>query len=127
MLFKDLKQGQQVYVLDRKLAEYYTGTVEDTPSLPHYDPRQPIMMVDIRMNIKGESRVYSIPENQSLTYTGELCISVEQRDLIPIVKEIELKADEALADYARQKKVKERCKSLILELNPELKEKRQND
>lgn len=127
ILFKDLKQGQIVHVLDRKTADYMTGKVEETPSLPHYDNRQPAMSVDVKINIKGDSRIYAIPENLSVTYAGDLCIATEQTDLVQVVDDIEKKADEAIADYPRQKEVKEKCKHLALELNPTKKAQIENE
>lgn len=126
-LFKDLKQGEAVHVLDRKSAEYFVGTVEDTPSLPHYDSRLLVTTVDVRLNIKGDSRVYSIPENLSVTYSNDLCIATDQHDLIAIVDEIAAKADEAIANYPHQLEVRDKCKALALELNPERKAKQENE
>lgn len=127
MLFKDLKQGQLVHILDRKSAEYMTGKVVETPSLPHYDNRQPTMTVDVNIDIKGEKRVYAIPENLAVTYAGDLCIATEQKDLLNEVEQIEAKADEAIADYPRQQKVKEKCRQLVLDLNPSLKTQQANE
>lgn len=127
MLFKDLKQGQTIYAIDRKNAEYIEGRVEETPSLPHYDNRQPTMTVDVKLSLKGEQRVYSIPENLSVTYAGDLCIATDQKDLISIVKDMEKKADEAIADYPRQKEVKDKCKKLALDLDPSLKARMESE
>lgn len=126
-LFKELKKGETVHILDRKSAEYILGEVEDAPSLPHYDARQPTMAVDVKIRIKDNVRTYTIPENLSVTYASDLCIATEQSDLLVEVTSLLKKAEDSIENYPRQVEIRDRCKALMEDLNPTLKAQREND
>lgn len=127
LLFKDAKQGQTIYLLNRETAEYTTGTILSTPTFPHYEPGHPTMVVDVKIKVGEKELTYSIPENLSVTYGGDWCIATDQHDLLTELDAIEAASDKAIADYDRHKERKQKCASLRPVLNPELKEKQQTE
>lgn len=121
ILFKDTKEGQTVYLFNRNNADYKQGIISSAPTIPHYVPNQPVLMTDVSIKVEDEEKVYSIPENLSLTYAGDLCIATEQQDLLREIDSLDAKAEKTLNDVPRLQDIRERCKQLKLDLNPQLK------
>lgn len=121
LLFKDTKEGQNVYMFNRKSAEYKVGSVSSAPSLPHYVQNSAVLMTDVIIKVEGSEKTYSIPENLSLTYAGDWCLATEQHDLLREVEALDAQAEKQIADVPRLEEVRERCKQLKLDLNPQLK------
>lgn len=121
VLFKDAKEGQTVYLFNRNNAEYKEGVVSSAPSIPHYVPNQAVLMTDVSIRVEDSEKVYSIPENLSLTYAGEWCLATEQQDLLREIESVDAKAEKTINDLPRLEQIREKCKKLKLDLNPQLK------
>lgn len=70
MLFKDLKAGYPVYILDKNETKYYQGKVISV-AVPRYDSSQigisqqaTSLVVDITIEANGATRTYTIPKHQ---------------------------------------------------------------
>lgn len=81
MIFKDIKSGYPVYMLDRGKMEAVAGKVVGV-SGPRYMQMQGIqqtqIVVDITVETEGVSRQYAIPESLSVTYAGDLVLSTDR-------------------------------------------------
>lgn len=121
VLFKDTKEGQNVFLFNRDTAEYKIGTITSQPTMPHYAPSQPILMVDVTIKTDDVIKTYSIPENLSVTYAGDWCIATEQQDLLREVETLDMKAEKAISEVPKLQEIREKCKKLKLDLNPQLK------
>lgn len=126
-LFKNAKVGQLIHILDRKTAQYYTGKVEQPVGAPHFDASNPTLMVDVVINVDGQTRTYSIPENLSATYAGDWCLSTDTSDLLSELDQMEIQGEKTLQDVPRIEKMLEAIKERKLQLNPSLKEKKEQD
>lgn len=75
MIFKDIKSGYPVYMLDRGKMEAVTGKVVGV-SGPRYMQMQGIqqtqIVVDITIETEGVSQQYAIPESLSKPSTSRL-------------------------------------------------------
>lgn len=120
ILFKDTKEGQSVYMFCRNNADYKVGTIINTPTMPHYTPNQPVLMVDLSIRVDDTEKTYSIPENLSVTYAGDWCIATEPQDLLREIESLDMKAEKGINDVPRLQDIREKCKKLKLELNPQL-------
>ena len=126
-LFKDLKQGHTVHFFNRKTADYQQGIIASDPSLPHYQPTTPTMVVDVPITIGQDTKTYSIPETLSTTYYGDTCISTDIDSVLREIDQLSNQADAALAAVPTWEKIKQQCADLTTRLNPALKEKQEQD
>ena len=127
LLFKNAKVGQIVHILDRKTAEYFVGKVEQPVSAPHFEPNNPTLMVDVVINVDGQTKMFSIPENLSATYAGDLCLATDQAELLSELDQMELQGEKDLAEVPRIEKMLKAVKERKMQLNPALKEKKEQD
>ena len=121
MLFKELRAGQTVHMLNRMTAECKTGTVEENPSGPHYVPTQPTMMVDVTISTDGIRRTYTIPENLSVTYAEQWCICTDQADMKRELEGMQAALQKHISETPGKEKLLEKVKEKLLELNPQAK------
>lgn len=134
MLFKDLKQNYPVYILDKQDIKMKQGKVTSV-SFPHYDNNyRPSsaqsnmqMIVDVTIEADGKTAIYSMPENASITFAGDLVLSTEQAGLTREVEAMKNQAEMILASVERQKEIVDKATALLTELNPAFKEKRENE
>lgn len=127
ILFKDVKEGQSIFMFCRKNADFSVGTVSSAPTLPHYVPNQAVMMTDLTIKADGSEKTYSIPENLALTYAGDWCLATEKQDLLREVEALDAQAEKQIADIPRLEEIREKCKKLKLDLNPQLKQQEETE
>lgn len=127
ILFKDTKEGQNIYMFNRQTAEFMVGSVSSAPTLPHYVPNQAVLMTDISIKSEGSTKNYSIPENLTVTYAGDWCLATEQQDLLREVEALEIQAEKQINDVPRLEEVREKCKKLKLDLNPQLRQHQETE
>lgn len=124
ILFKDLKAGHTVHVFNRKTAAYQTGIVAADPSLPHYQPTTPSMVVDVPITIDNETKTYTIPDSLSITYYNDTCLSTDTADILREVEQLDHQADTIISSVPTWEDIRRACANLRDTLNPEIKEKK---
>ena len=88
MAFKDVKQNYSVYILNKQDITITDGKVISV-GFPHLDLStkpamgQSQMVVDVTIEANSKTATYSIPENLSVTYAGDVVLS----ELNPVYKE----------------------------------------
>lgn len=126
MLFKDIRQNYPVYILDKQELSILQGKVTQV-SFPRIEMNQRTgkteMVVDVTINADGKTAVYSIPENHSVTYSGNLVLATEKSGLVSEVEAQKNNAEQILASAEKAKKVIKNAPALLAELNPAYKEK----
>lgn len=133
MLFKDLKQNYPVHIFDKQNVEYIQGKVTSV-SLPrmqmpsmNMNSLNNSMVVDITIDAGGRSATYSIPEGLSVTYAGNLVLSVEVDGIVKEIEAMKNTAEQVLNSVERQKEIKKKTCELLVELNPVYKEKKDTE
>lgn len=136
MSFKDIKQNYPVHIFDKQSADYIQGKVISV-SLPRFQrdinsisPSNQIgspMVVDVTIDAGGRSATYTIPENLSVTYAGNLVLSTEVDGIVREIEAMHKTAEQALAMVDRQKEIKDKTAALLVELNPVYKEKKNTE
>lgn len=134
MTFKDIKENNVVYILDKNNLQVIKAKVKNSP-IPKIDMNKPnlglsnsSLVVDLDLEINGKVTQYTIPESLEVTYTSTgLVLSTESSKLIPEVEAMAKEANDTLAKEAYFKKVLEKSSSLLAELNPQLKERQETD
>lgn len=149
MLFKDIKQNFPIYILDKSSVELTKGKVTAT-TFPRPDNQQnnynmpngnygtvvnPInqnnqrMVIDLTIEAGGRSATYTVSENASVNYAGNLIITTEPSLLASEVEAIKNSAEQALAPERvnQLKDMLEKSTALLSELNPTFKQQQEYD
>lgn len=134
MTFKDIKENNVVYILDKNNLQVIKAKVKNSP-VPKIDMNKPNMglsnsslVVDLDLEINGKVTQYTIPESLEVTYTSTgLVLATESSKLIPEVEAMAKEAKDTLAKESYFKKVLEKSSGLLAELNPQLKERQETD
>lgn len=137
MLFKELKQNYPVYILDKQAVTFIQGKVISV-SLPRMNvgngtmPMMPtssptIMLVDVTIEADGRTATYSIPENLAVTYAGSTVLSTDREGISREIESMRTTAEQVLSSVDRQKEILDKTQSLLVELNPAYKEKKETD
>lgn len=136
MLFKDIKQNYSVYIFDKQKVECVQGKVLSV-SLPRMQMPSSMtsmnqmgttpMVVDITVETNGRTATYTIPENLSVTYAGNLVLSTEREGVVREIEAMKNTAEQVLNSVERQKEIKEKATELLVELNPVYKEKKDTE
>lgn len=141
MLFKDLKQGYPVYILDRMNVDVRTANVV-TVGTPHIDtnyrsqqsnnmmsPFNNIteMVVDITVDENGTNRTYTFKDTLESGYCGQMLISTNRDCILRELEAIKTHAEDALKDVDKHKTSIEKCSKLMVEFNPAYKDKKETE
>ena len=136
MLFKDMKPGYPVYMLQKgdglKAMQGKTIKVSD----PYFPPapigQMPAMnttqrVVDVTLEAEGVTNTYSIPETLSVTYANNIVLSTDREGILREVESIKSRNDEELRLVDKRKEENEACVKILEEWNPAFAEKREQD
>ena len=134
MTFKDIKQNNTVFILDKNNLKVISAKVINA-SQPKVDMSKPnscmsgtTLIVDIDLNIEGKTVSYSIPENLEITYTNTgLVLAIDPNKLVNEVNSLHREAKDQLAKKEYYDEVIKKTPDLMAELNPQLKEKQETD
>lgn len=137
MLFKDIKQNYPVFLFDKQELTFTQGKVTSVslPRLNMSSNGMPMlsqgnsapMVVDVTIESAGRTATYTIPENLAVTYAGNVVLSTEREGIVREVEAMKATAEQVLKSVDRQKEVLEKANSLLVELNPVYKEKRDTE
>nr|DAM87845.1 MAG TPA: ATP synthase subunit alpha [Caudoviricetes sp.] len=137
MLFKELKQNYPVYILDKQAVTFTQGKVISVslprmgvgngtmPMMPTSSPTA--MLVDVTIEADGRTATYSIPENLAVTYAGSTVLSTDREGISREIEAMRATAEQVLSSVDRQKEILDKTQSLLAELNPAYKEKKETD
>lgn len=134
MTFKDIKQNNTVFILDKNNLKVISAKVINA-SQPKVDMSKPnscmsgtTLIVDIDLNLEGKTVSYSIPENLEITYTNTgLVLAIDPNKLVNEVNSLHREAKDQLAKKGYYEEVIKKTPDLMAELNPQLKEKQETD
>lgn len=130
MLFKDVKQNYTVYILDKQDMNISQAKVSAV-GFPRMDIMQNThntqTVVDITLDSNGKIATYTIPENLSVTYAGNIVLSTDKDGLMHEIEAMKNNAEQVLASVDKQKQILDKANTLLSELNPVYKEKKETD
>lgn len=133
MTFKDIKQGDTVYALNKKEMTLTTGTavaVAPHVALPGFNTYtgngQPT--VDVTIEHGGQRTPYTIPEGLAVTFAGEdLVLATSAEALAPTLEKAMTDARAVLAKVEHSNMVLEKAPDLLAQINPAMRERRDNE
>ena len=130
MIFKDIKQNYPVFILDKQALTITQGKAIAV-AFPRLDLNKNTavtqMVVDVTIEAEGKTATYTIPENLSVTYAGNLVLSTDRQGLVNEVEAMKTAAEQALSSMERQKEILAKSSALLAELNPAFKEKQETE
>lgn len=137
ILFKDLKPNYPVFILNTQDITFAQGKVLSV-SFPHFDMNNQIgnigsnpsqMVVDITIEYEGKNSTYVIPENLSITRTGNsnLILATEKEGIVREVEALKSSSEQILSSVDYHKGVVEKTDKLLSEFSPVFKEKQENE
>jgi hypothetical protein len=129
--FRDLKAGYQIYLLDK-------GTMSATKvkvinvGIPYNEPPKvgqlaPSLtkIVDVTIETDGKSQTYAIPETATITYAGDVVLSVEAEPIVREVQAMRAQSEETLLSVETHTKRIENCDRILETLDTSFKEKKE--
>lgn len=132
MFFKDIKQDYPVYILDKQQLTISQGKVlsigfprADLLQRPSTNPAP--IVVDVTIQNGDKSATYTIPENLSITYAGDIVLSTDKEGLVHEIEALKNRAEQVLQSIDKQKEILEKANVLLADLNPVYKEKKETD
>lgn len=121
--------GSTLYILNKQDITITDGKVISV-GFPHLDLNtkpamgQSQMVVDVTIEANSKTATYSIQENLSVTYAGDVVLSTDKQGLMAEVEQMKNTAEKILESVPKQKEVVDKTTVLLSELNPVYKEKR---
>lgn len=129
MLLKDCQKGYPIFILNRNDISATQGKIIDV-SRPHFDNRNPsstTMVIDVTVDIDGKQTSFVMPEGSTIAYTDNLVLSCDRADILHEVEAICSRNEEELKQTDLRKQTVSKCKSIIEDWNPAVKQQRETD
>ena len=126
MIFKDLKQGFPLYVLNVNTMDVGTGTVSRVAG-PHItnDKKklangQLMMVVDVSATMGNNTLNFELQENASNTMSddGQFLISPNQEDIANGVRMVKTRCEEYIRNEQHYKELIKTCDALLPQIDP---------
>lgn len=127
MLLKDCQKGYPIFLLNRNEIVASQGKIVDV-SRPHFDNRNPTstsMVIDVTVEMDGKQTSFVMPESANVAYTDNLVISCDRTDIMREVEAICNRNEEELKQTAMREQTVKKCKSIIEEWNPTIRQQRE--
>lgn len=130
IVFKDIKQNYPIYILNKQELSIVQGKATQI-SFPRMEMNQKTgkaeMVVDVTVEADSKTATYTIPENLSVTYAGNIVLSTDKQGLTGEVEAMKNNAEQILASAAQAQNVIDKAPLLLAELNPVYKEKQETE
>ena len=130
MLFKDCQKGYPVFLLDRNEITAIQGKIIDV-SRPHFDNQNPTatqMVVDVTIEVDGKQLPpFVMSENAPIAYTDKLILSTDRDSILREVEALLARNEEELSMVDVRKQTVAKCKQIIEDWNPAVKQQRETD
>lgn len=129
MLLKDCQKGYPIFLLNRNEIVASQGKIVDV-SRPHFDNRNPTctsMVIDVTVEMDGKQTSFVMPESANVAYTDNLVISCDRTDIMREVEAICNRNEEELRQTAVRQQTVQKCKAIIEEWNPAIRQQREAD
>ena len=133
-MFSDLKKGFQVHTLDTNtVPKYELGRVVAV-SEPRYLPPQPgqyqtmqTRVVDLTVELTGETKTYTVPESQNVAKAMGITLSTSIDPIMNELNAIKNTSQEIIDSVDTHRAKIEACESILEEVNPAFKQTREQD
>lgn len=130
MTFKELKQGYNIYILDKDCMCVKQAKVISV-SAPHIDKKTfeigAALVVDVMLDIDGVGGTYTFKEDTETGYAQQTVITTDKQNILREVEVIKSQTEDALSQVDAHRERLQKCNDILSEYNPAIKEKRAID
>lgn len=125
MTFKDAQVGMQLYVFDRtNLTLKITKITNFVAS--HFDPNIASGKMAVEVT-DSDNHKYTIDDGLIIAYFNNCAISIDREVILREIETFKIKSENVLAEVPRHEEIVKKCNELLVENNPKLKEKQENE
>jgi chaperonin cofactor prefoldin len=133
MIFKELRQNNTVYMLDKREGMKYTQGKVLNVGQPRIDTQLPTpgtmqmpqTVVDVTIEANGKTETYKFPDNVGVAAVGSVLFSTDKEGVLKEVQATISDCEQYLSQVDAKKEMLEQGKSLIAELDTTFKEKQE--
>lgn len=138
-MFKDLKPGLQVHMLDKSAMpmKLYAGKVVKV-SLPRVEMQKPDGMmqpfpnfqdrvVDLTLEYDGKTSTFVVPENSVVAYGDAVTLACSEEPIINEVKSKMKESADIVDSYEYHKANIEECKTILATISPHFADNQEQD
>lgn len=125
MNFREATSGLVLYIFDRDELTLDTDKIVSIVP-PHFDPNLAAgkMAVDITTT---RGKKYTIDESLTTAYFANCAISLDKTSILREIEAYKTTSENILKEIPRHEKIVDECTRLIVDNDPSLKEKRENE
>lgn len=134
IMFSDLKKGFQVHTLDTNTVPKYELGKVVAVSEPRYLPPQPgqyqamqTRVVDLTVELTGETKTYTVPESQNVAKAMGITLSTSIDPIMNELNAIKSTSQEIIDSVDAHRAKIEACESILEDINPAFKQTREQD
>lgn len=133
-MFKDLKKGYQVHTLDvTDLPKYFLGTVINA-SEPRFQQPTPGQyqqlqdrVLDLTVEIGGQSFTYVVPENQSVAMANGITLACGVEPIMNQLNAMKKNSEDAINSIDKHRDTLVCCETILEDINPAFKQTKEQD
>lgn len=132
-MFSDLKKGFQVHTLDTNTVPKYELGKVVAVSEPRYLPPQPgqyqamqTRVVDLTVELTGETKAYTVPESQNVAKAMGITLSTSIDPIMNELNAIKNTSQDIINSVDAHRAKIEACESILEDINPALLPRRKN-
>lgn len=133
-MFSDLKKGFQVHTLDtNEVPKYAIGKVVAV-SDPRYMQPTPgnyqsiqTRVVDLTVEIDGETKTYTVPESQNVAKAVGITLSTNIESIMNELNAVKRNSEEIIESVDFNRRKIEACDKILEDVNPAFKQTREQD
>ena len=131
MIFKELKKGLPVYILNKNTLEYSQGKVIQDATPQRMNPTfGQGLLTDVSIEAGGVSKIWTLPADQKVAEMqndSDTIIAIDKSTILAMVKSIYGECESYLDGVPHYEEKLEKAKALISELDQTYKQQQQTE
>lgn len=125
-MFKELKQNDPILILDKQEMKLSRGKVV-TAGFPRFDSNVNRYVVDISIDLDGNTGSYTVPDNEAVSQSKNLVIASNEQALTKEVERLQNIAKQILEAKDQQELILKRAPEVLAQLSPMYKQNLENE
>ena len=131
MIFKELKKGLPVYILNKNTLEYNQGKVIQDATPQRMNPTfGQGLLTDVSIEAGGVTKIWTLPADQKVAEMqndSDTIIAIDKSTILAMVKSIHSECESYLEGVPHYEEKLEKAKGLISELDQNYKQQQQTE
>ena len=131
MIFKELKKGLPVYILNKNNLEYSQGKVVQDATPQRMNPTfGQGLLTDVSIEAGGVTKIWTLPADQKVAEMqndSDTIIAIDKSTILAMIKSINAECESYLDGVPHYEEKLEKSKQLISELDQNYKQQQQTE